>query len=423
MKLQPGDAILVPERNFTRGEIAQLVLAAAGPRTLGRRDRAGGAAVSDEHASPERAPQIDLVVVLARRWKTLALCLVVGTALGVGYALIAPEWYSATLTVVPAQKSQDSSAMSIAAKLPVALDTVQTDVQRIQAVLASSSVADEVIEKFKLDEHYGTSHREHTRAALAEHCVSTVDRKSGLVALSCEDQDPTRARAMAEYFGEVGNRVFGRVSVSSAREERKFLEDQVVKARHDVDESSRKLREFQEQHKIIDLPEQSKAVISAMAQIKGEIVSKQIELGYLSGFSGRGESNVQQLQQQIAAMDGKLKQLEQAQHVVGEGSGSASFFPDAMKVPELRFELEQLMREQQIEETVFGLMTQRFEMAKVDEARDTSTFQILDHPTLPTYRSRPQRKRAGVLGLVGGLGAGALLILAPLWWRRRVTEP
>ena len=75
---------------------------------------------------------------------------------------------------------------------------------------------------------------------------------------------------------------------------------------------------------------------------------------------------------------------------IGRGSGSsANFFPNAMSVPELRFELEQLMREQKIEETVFGLMTQRYEMASVDEARDTSTFQILDHPTLPTYRSRP----------------------------------
>ena len=360
--------------------------------------------------------EIDIFAALVKRWKTLALCVLLGTAAGIGYSLIAPEWYSATLTVVPASKSQDSAAMSIAAKLPVALDTFQTDVQRIQAVLASVSVADEVIDKFGLADKYGTAHREHTRAALAEHCVSTVDRKSGLVALSCEDRDPAVAKAMAEYFGEVGNRVFGRVSVSSAREERKFLEDQVVKARHDVDESSKRLREFQEQHKIIDLPEQSKAVISAMAQIKGEIVSKQIELGYISGFSGRGESNVQQLQQQIAVMDTKLNQLEEQQH-----AGSASFFPDAMKVPELRFELEQLMREQKIQETVFGLMTQRYEMAKVDEARDTSTFQILDHPTLPTYRSRPQRKRAAVLGLVGGLVGGAFVILAPLWWRRRAV--
>jgi capsule polysaccharide export protein KpsE/RkpR len=371
-------------------------------------------------------PQIDLVVVLVRRWKILAVAVALGAAVAAAYAWLAPEWFAATLTVVPAQKSQDSAAMSIAAKLPVALDTFQTDVQRIQAVLASTSVADEVIDKFGLDARYETAHREHTRSALAEHCTTNVDRKSGVVALTCEDKDPAQAKAMAEYFGEVGNRVFGRVSVSSAREERAFLEQQVIKARHDVDDASRKLREFQEQHKIIDLPEQSKAVISAMAQIKGEMVSKQIELSYLSGFSGRGESNVQQLQQQIAVMETKLRQLEEQRSTRGSDAGSgsgASFFPNAMTVPQLREQLEQLMREQKIEDTVFGLMTQRFEMAKVDEARDTSTFQILDHPTLPTFRSRPQRKRAVVLGAIGGFAAGVAFVLGPLWWRRRSEDP
>jgi len=58
---------------------------------------------------------------------------------------------------------------------------------------------------------------------------------------------------MTAFFGEVGNRVFGRISASSAREERRFLETQVVKARKDVDEASRKLREFQEKHRVIDL--------------------------------------------------------------------------------------------------------------------------------------------------------------------------
>jgi capsule polysaccharide export protein KpsE/RkpR len=294
-------------------------------------------------------------------------------------------------------------------------------------VLASTSVADEVIDKFGLDARYETAHREQTRTALAEHCASFVDRKSGVVSLTCEDKDPAEAKAIAESFGEVGNRVFGRVSVSSAREERAFLEQQVVKARHDVDDASRKLREFQEQHKIIDLPEQSKAVISAMAQIKGEMVSKQIELGYLSGFSGRGESNVQQLEQQIAVMSDKLRQLEETQAARGSGAGSAAtagsanFFPNAMRVPELRFELEQLMREQKIEETVFGLMTQRYEMAKVDEARDTSTFQILDHPTLPTYRSRPRRTRSAMFGLGIGFVVACSWILLPAWWRRRVV--
>src|SRR5690606_17534431 len=122
------------------------------------------------------------------------------------------------------------------------------DVQRINAALQSTSVRDEVINKFNLGELYETPYIEKTRAVLAEHCVTSADRKSGVVSLPCEDKDPKRAMEMAAYFGEVGNKVFGRVSASSAREERRFLEAQVLKARNDVDEASRKLREFQEKH-------------------------------------------------------------------------------------------------------------------------------------------------------------------------------
>ncbi len=369
----------------------------------------------------------DLVVTIARRWRTLTITAAIGFAAGVAYALLVTEWYAATLTVVPSQRSQDIAAMSLAAKLP-GLESFSTDVQRIQAVLTSNSVADEVIRKFDLGRQYGTTHLELAREALHQHCTVGVDRRSSVVWLTCEDPEPQRAMDMAKSFGEVGNRVFGRVSVSSAREERAFLEGQVAKTRRDVDEASRKLREFQEQHKVIDLPEQSKAVISAMAQIKGEMVSKQIELSYLSGFSGQGESSVQQLQQQIKVMEAKLQQLEASQGSTPAGSGSgsssgstSSFFPEAMSVPQLRFELEQLMREQKLQETVFALMTQRFEMARIDEARDTSSFQILDSPTLPTFRSRPRRRQIFMAGVASGLALGAAWILVPLWWRRRVV--
>lgn len=378
------------------------------------------------------APPTDFVLLLTRKWRTLLLCAALGLATGVAYALFASPWYSATLTVVPSQRSQDSAAMSIAARLPVGLDSFSTDVQRIQAVLQSTSVRDAVIAKFDLMKTYGETHIEKARSTLASHCGTSADRRSGVVTLTCEDKDPKRAMAMAAFFGEEGNRVFGRVSASSAREERKFLEEQVLKARTDVDEASRKLREFQERHKVIDLPEQSKAVISAMASIKGELISKQLELSYLTSFSARTEASVVQLQQQIAIMESKLVQLEQMhQHGLGSGSATqpaggsgttkADFFPNAMNVPELRFELEQLMREQKIRETVFSLMTQRFEMAKVDEARDTSTFQILDQPTLPTYRSRPKRSKVALAGVAGGLAVACALILLPVWWRRRTA--
>ncbi len=374
--------------------------------------------------------QFDIVVLLVRRWRAVLLCAFLGGAAGLAYGFLAPKWFVARLTVVPSQKSSNPT-LGLIANLPGA-DALgvagTTDVQRIQAVLNSDSVGDEVIAKFNLGDRYDTTHIEQTRSALREHCSTTVDRKSSVVALTCEDKDPERAMAMAAFFGEVGNRVFGRISASSAREERRFLEGQVVKARKDVDDSSRKLREFQEQHRLVDLGEQSKAVISAMAAIKGQLVSKQIELSYLAKFSSRAEPNVIQLEQQIAILEDKLKQLEDSdaasRMVPAAGSGSsaelkARFFPDAMSVPELRFALEQLLREQKIEETVFFLMTQRYETAKVDEARDTSTFQILDNPTLPTYKSRPQRMRIALLGTAVGLALSGVWIILPGWWRRR----
>jgi capsule polysaccharide export protein KpsE/RkpR len=372
---------------------------------------------------------IDVVALVIKRWRTLLLFAALGTAAATAYAFITPEWYEARLTVIPAQPSRDAAAMSLSSKLPM-LDIGTTDSKRIEAVLTSVSVTDEVIDKFDLVKRYGVPHREQARQTLWGHCSTALDRKSGVVALTCEDTDPKLAMEITASFGEIGNRVFSRVSASSASEEARFLEGQVDKARKDVDDASQKLRDFQEQHRIIDLPEQSKAVISAMASLKGELLSKQLELSYLSSFSASTESNVVQLQQQIAVMEAKLKQLESqtsaaaprpgAGSAAGSGAkGSADFFPSAMQVPELRFELEQLMRDQKIKETVFSLMTQRYEVAKIDAARDTSTFQILDHPTLPTMKARPVRRKLAMLGFIAGLALAAPWIGFPIWWRRR----
>jgi LPS O-antigen subunit length determinant protein (WzzB/FepE family) len=132
---------------------------------------------------------------------------------------------------------------------------------------------------------------------------------------------------------------------------------------------------------------------------------------------------VRQLSEQTSIEERELKRLERANADAGAGSGSstsAEFFPQALDVPGLRFELEQLMRTQKIDETVFEMLTERLAMARVDEARDTAAFQILDAPTIPTVASRPRRARTAGLAALGGLAAGVAWLLAPMWWRRRV---
>jgi tyrosine-protein kinase Etk/Wzc len=361
----------------------------------------------------------DLVALLIPRWKTLLVCAAVGLGAGIGYALVAPNWYEARMAVLPSQDGENSKLAKVAALGAAAglSPAVSSEVQRIHTVLSSVSVADAVIAKFDLQQCYGTRSLEQTRKRLREHCSTSIELKAGVVVVACEDRDAELARAMTAYFGEVGNAVFERITVSTARGERRFLEQMVAKAKEDVDRSSQELREYQERHRVLDLTAQSKAVISAIATLEGDLISKRIQLTYLKGFASPDEPRVRQMSDQVAIVEREIRRLESSSsddHAAGE------FFPEALRVPALRFELEQLLRAQKIHETVYALLTQRLAMTRVDEARDTPAFQILDPPTGATAPSRPRRARIAALGTAGGLALGVLCILAPFWWRRRV---
>jgi capsule polysaccharide export protein KpsE/RkpR len=268
-----------------------------------------------------------------------------------------------------------------------------------------------------------------------------AEKKPGTVTVTCEDKSPQRARDLATFFGEYGNQVFRRISHSSAREERAFLETRVAQARRDMDEAALRLREFQEQNKVIDLTEQGRAVVSAMASIRAELLSKQMQLSFQDGYSAREEGTSDQLRRQVTILESKLHSLEEDTHRLMPQSAPAGHqpaapaprkkgraaatddgarvFPAAMDMPKLRYELERRFREQKIQETLFVLLTQRYETARVNEARDTSTFQILDIPTIPTKKARPKRIMVATTGLMLGLVAGLAWVVGPPWLRLR----
>jgi tyrosine-protein kinase Etk/Wzc len=369
------------------------------------------------------------LALLLPRWKTLLVCAAIGLGAGVGYVLMAPEWYEARLAVLPSQDGENSKLAKIAALGAAAgvSPQVSTEIQRVHVVLTSVSVADAVIAKFELQRRYGARSIEDTRKRLTKHCIISIELKAGIVTVECEDRDPQTARDLTAYFGEVGNAVFERITVSTARGERRFLEQMVEKTKADVERSSTELRDFQERRHVLDLPAQSTAVISAMATLDGDLISKRLQLQYLEGFASREEPRVRQLSDQIAIGERELRRLESSKRDGGDSTGSGSadrdgaeFFPEAQRVPGLRYQLELLLRAQKIHETVYAMLNQRLAMARVDEARDTAAFQILDAPTVPTTRSRPRRALAVALAMGGGLSAGVALILGPIWWRRRV---
>ncbi len=355
--------------------------------------------------------------------RTLLGAAAVGLLGSGAHALLAPAWYTSHLTVVAETSRKPGAALPGLAGAADILDQFSgnPDVERIAGVFRSDAVADHVIEKLDLKRHYGLRYVEKAREELWRHCTTRSERRPGFVTLTCEDKEPAFARDLVALLGERANEVLRQVSVTSAGEERRFLERRLTEARKEVDLASQELRAFQEKHKIVDLTEQAKAVVATIASLTGRAMSRELELGYRQSLSTRDEAAYRR---EIGAVESRLRTLEEPAGAGDDGPATEgkrrrnAAFPPMLAIPRLRYELDKLVRSQKVAETVLELVQQRLEMAKANEARDTSAFQVLDPPRVAGYKSSPSR--AAIL-----VGETALAVfLSALWlalapWLRR----
>jgi tyrosine-protein kinase Etk/Wzc len=291
------------------------------------------------------------------------------------------------------------------------------DAQRILAVLKSVAVSDAVIARFDLKKRYDERYQENTREELWRHCEAKVLAKPSLVQLTCEDKDPRFVQQMLAYFAEVGNEAFQRVNVSTASEEVRTMEKRVGELRAQADEAAVRMREFQEKHQIVDIDTQARAVVASAAMIQGQRLGKKMELEYARGFASADEPGAQRLRSEISVMEDALRDLEQPREIApqatGKGARGSGMFPPALTVPALRAEYEKLYRDRKVAEATLIFALERLESARAAQARDVSTFAVLDPPTVPERRHRPKR----MLILAGALVAGALAGAGREWWR------
>jgi uncharacterized protein involved in exopolysaccharide biosynthesis len=60
-------------------------------------------------------------------------------------------------------------------------------------------------------------------------------------------------------------------------------------------------------------------------------------------------------------------------------------------MPNLGIEYFRKLRELKIQETIFEQLSKQYEISKINEAKDSSTIQILDEAVVPAKKSKPKR--------------------------------
>jgi uncharacterized protein involved in exopolysaccharide biosynthesis len=272
-----------------------------------------------------------------------------------------------------------------------------------------------LIGEFHLMKSYHDSKIEDARKDLAERTEVSEDRKSGIITIGVTDHDPQRAAGMAKaYVGEL-DRLVAQVSTSSARRERIFLEGRLEKVKGDLDLAAKNFSQFASKNSAIDIPAQGKAMVEAAALLQGQLIAAQSELSGLEQIYTDNNIRVKAVRGRVNELQKKLTEIGSA-GTQGGSQNENPLYPSIRKLPLLGVTYADLYRQTKIQETVYELLTQQYELAKVQEAKEIPTVKVLDAAIVPTKKSFPPRSAIVLLGTMLGITMAMTWILGKTQW-------
>ena len=285
-------------------------------------------------------------------------------------------------------------------------------------MVGGPTIQDDLIAKFDLRKVYHDRYWVDARRDLAKHTDVKEDRKSGVISIAVSDHDPHRAQQMAQAYVDALNRLVAQVSTSSARRERMFIETRLKTVKQNLDNALQEFSQYASKYGTLDVPSQTKAMVESEATLEGQFIAAQSELeGLKQIYTDNNirvrelEARVQSLKHQVENVSGNKADLNSDQ------SGIPGDLPSIRKLPLVGVQWANLYRETKIQETVYELLTQEYEFAKIQEAKEIPTVNVLDAPLVPERKSFPPRILLTLLGTVMSFLLAATIVIGKAAWK------
>ena len=357
---------------------------------------------------------LDLLGVLARRWRLIAGGTGAGALLIFGYALLTlylptsspwnllPDIYRPEAKVLLLERdSSRLSALNLALEGAGSLGQLLGGVSGggssaalAQELLAGRTIHDRVIDQFDFVARYGFTDNPRTRArALAEKSLRyDFDVDSAVLSITYEETDAEFAFAVLEHIVELLEQRFHDLTMETVVLKKQHLEERLAVVGADRQAAQDRLVAFHRAYGIIDLQEQSLELAQLLADYKRELLSKEVEMQSLRALLPADDPSVVQLQSQIDIVRQVLDELQ-----TGFRSFSAQTIPQD-ELPGVAADYLNLRRDLEIQEQVYALLREQYELARIEESDPSRTFQVIEPAEVPEVKHWPSRTLVCLLG-------------------------
>jgi len=352
---------------------------------------------------------LDLSIVIIRnRWLIAKIALVVALV-GLITSLLLPTRYTASTSILPPQQGSSAGAALIAqlgnlgsvASLAGGSLGLKNPNDLQVAMLKSRTVEDAMLDRFHLIDLYKKKRRSDARKKFESFVDIDNGSKDGLIRISVTDGDPRRATDMANGYVQEFKRLTATLAITEASQRRLFFEQQLSEAKENLAHAEEELKKTELKTGLVQLDTQARATIQLIADLRAQVASKEAQITAMRSFATGENPQLLMAEQELAG----LRAQEEKMGAASEGTTNA-LVPKG-NLQGAGIEYVRKLRDVKYYETIFDLLARQYEIAKVDEARQGSTVQVVDRAIIPDRRSSPQRilivLGATVFGLLVGI--------------------
>ncbi len=384
---------------------------------------------------------LDLLLVLAAGRKTIAKTTLGFAVAGVLFALLQSNVYTAKTTFIPPGNQQLSPQSALTAQLGAlgaaggggfAAAFGKNPADLWVALLKSDSVATTVILQNNLLEEFRAKNIAPAIKRLTGKTRIAAD-KSGLISIEVDDKNPALAAQIANGYMSGLLELNKTLVFSQAGQKRLFFEQQLKRAREGLaeaeimTEAGLKTGDPNSDSVKKLLQASPRAISDTTQQLRARIAAKQIEISAMKSYAADGNIDLKRTQDELESLEEQLSALEGVptpkQHAIPEGTSDEDKQQATKLTIDQKVAARAKVQDIRFYDSLISLLTNQYEQARLDEAKEPVVFQVVDVAQPPFMKSKPKRFLIVMISTLAGFFLSILWVFARNALRKANDNP
>ena len=294
--------------------------------------------------------------------------------------------------------SDNSSPLSL-----LNIDSRSPYLADIMSVLESRTMSERVVTSLKLERNEelgrmkfwerGKKSRFRLIKDFQKHIkIIAPSSKDNTVKIRVTFESSFMAAKIANQFPIELKKYLKKINYYDTTKNRSFIENQIIQSKQKLYTAENNLLIFQRRHNTVALGEEVKSYIQYMAKVEAEALVSKLLLNELEekislttkkfSITTEGSNSLSEMEINKAGMQKRQQELEKARKKYNTILNS---------LPNKGIELARLEREVKVQNTIYLFLSQEFEKARLQEAKDPELFRVLDNAVISDIPAYPNK--------------------------------